>query len=135
MKAATALSMVIVWLLSGCSVGPCGPQLRSHADWQRARAARHERNHTIPSYKDYLGITAFVTFLWAGLGTLLAFRIYCGPTVYCASTALAIIPVTISQFEFGLLPTVGLIHILACGLYPLGVFAFVSRYRDKRRSF
>ena len=124
------LSILALWLLSGCSLGPCGPQLMTRADQEASRLNRPQ-THT---FRDYIGPTNISLAVWAALGTLLAIYSQSAPTVYCASSALAIIPITISQFEFGILPTVGLIHILAAGLFPLALFAFITRYRRKHKS-
>ena len=76
-------------------------------------------------------MTATVLIIWAIVVTLVAVKCRRGLTVYIASSALAVIPIAVSQREYGFLPMAGALHALTSGLYPLVLFALLRIYRKK----
>jgi hypothetical protein len=72
--------------------------------------------------------------LWAILATFLAVKCRRTRTVYFGSCLLAVIPIAVSQTEYGFLPMAGILHVFVSGLYPLGLFSVLQRYRRKGES-
>ena len=78
-------------------------------------------------------MTNVTLLIWAMVGVTVALKCQRPRCVYFSTSALAIIPIVISQVEFGLLPFVGIGHVASAGLYPLALFAIKQRYRKDRR--
>ena len=78
-------------------------------------------------------MTAASFIIWSILAAAIALKYRQPMAVYLISCVTVVIPIAISQTEFGLLPLAGVAHVLLMGFYPLGLSAIVKCLREKWR--
>jgi hypothetical protein len=69
--------------------------------------------------------------LWFVVSSAIAFSCQRPVFVYCSTSILALVPIMISQHQYGFLPMAGIFHVVCMGLYPVALNYAFTYYKRK----